>query len=147
MTRLIEAGGCLLFCRQPTPQFLLMRHARRWDLPKGHAEPGEDILQTALRETHEETGIAEQLIDIDDDFRFVVEYDVRGAKRGDYLKRVSYFLGYVAEAYQPNLTEHIGFQWMAWPPAEPIQASTIDPLLGAASEHFKRYPQRLSSAS
>lgn len=145
MTRLIEAAGCLLFCRQPAPQFLLMRHARRWDLPKGHAEPGEDILQTALRETEEETGIAQQKIDIDDEFRFVVEYDVRGAKRGDYHKCVSYFLGYVAEAHDPQLTEHIGFQWMPWPAAEPIQASTIDPLLAAAADHFKRYPERLSA--
>lgn len=145
MTRLIEAAGCLLLCRQPTPQFLLMRHANRWDLPKGHAEADEDILQTALRETAEETGIAEEQIDIDGDFRFVVEYDVRGAKRGDYHKRVSYFLGYVAETYQPDLTEHIGFQWMPWPPAGPIQASTIDPLLSAVAEHFKRFPQRWSA--
>ncbi|MEL7266668.1 MAG: NUDIX domain-containing protein, partial [Planctomycetota bacterium] len=38
--------------------FLLMRHAKRWDLPKGHSDPGETLIQTALRETQEETGIA-----------------------------------------------------------------------------------------
>ena len=143
MERVIDAAGCLLFCRSPAPLFLLMRHARRWDLPKGHAEPGEEILQTALRETEEETGISAQRIDIDPDFRFAIEYEVVGAKRGNYLKRVNYFLGYVAKAYSPQLTEHIGFQWMAWPPVKPIQASTIDPLLAAVAQHFPYFPLRL----
>lgn len=146
MERVIEAAGCLLFSRQPPPQFLLMQHARRWDLPKGHAEADEEILQTALRETQEETGIAAELIEIDPDFQFVIEYQVQGAKRGNYLKRVSYFLGYIAEAYPPELTEHIGFQWMAWPPSKPIQASTIDPLLAAVGEHFRHFPERLRPA-
>ncbi len=147
MERVIEAAGCLLFCRLPAPLFLLMRHARRWDLPKGHAEPGEEILQTALRETEEETGISAQRIDIDPDLQFVIEYEVVGAKRGNYLKRVRYFLGYVDEAYSPQLTEHIGFQWMAWPPVKPIQASTIDPLLAAVAQHFQYFPERLHKQS
>ena len=29
-----------------------------WVLPKGTVEPGEDFKQTALREVHEETGVA-----------------------------------------------------------------------------------------
>ena len=143
MERVIEAAGCLLFCRYPAPLFLLMRHAHRWDLPKGHAEPGEDALQTALRETEEETGVSAQRIDIDRDFRWVIEYEVLGAKRGSYLKRVSYFLGYVEQAYSPQLTEHIGFQWMAWPPVKSIQTSTIDPLLAAVAQHFQYFPARL----
>lgn len=49
---------------------LLMCHAtgtRRWDLPKGMGEPGETALETALRETREETGLrlpAERLVDL-----------------------------------------------------------------------------------
>ncbi|MEO8271046.1 MAG: NUDIX domain-containing protein, partial [Aureliella sp.] len=106
-------------------------------------EPGEEILQTALRETEEETGICKQRIVIDPDFQWVIEYEVLGAKRGSYLKRVSYFLGYVEQAYSPQLTEHVGFQWMAWPPVKPIQVSTIDPLLAEVAQHFQYFPERL----
>ncbi len=40
---------------------LLLCHATgttHWDIPKGGTEPGETPLQTALRETHEECGLA-----------------------------------------------------------------------------------------
>lgn len=57
MSNLVEAAGLLLFTRAEPTQFLLMKHADRWDLPKGHAELDETILQTALRETEEETEI------------------------------------------------------------------------------------------
>lgn len=147
MSRLIEAGGFLLFHQGDLPSFLLMQHANRWDLPKGHAEPGETILQTSLRETAEETGFEAKNILVDRDFQFVVEYQVAGAKRGDYRKRVTYFLGYVHHPSPPILTEHIGFRWFQWPHIEPIQTSTIDPLLHAAREHFQRFPERLRNYS
>ncbi len=143
MSRLIEAGGFLLFHPGEEPCFLLMQHANRWDLPKGHAEADENILQTSLRETAEETGFATESILVDRDFQYFVEYQVSNAKRGDYLKRVTYFLGYVPQPSPPVLTEHIGFRWFKWPHNRPIQASTIDPLLQAAGEHFQRFPERL----
>lgn len=136
MSRMIEAAGFLLFYRGEPPAFLLMQHAKRWDLPKGHAEPGESILETALRETEEETGIAADSIAVDPDFRFVIEYDVRGNKRGDYRKRVTYFLGYVDEKFTPKLTEHIGFKWFHWPTTKSLQAATIDPLLESVRNYL-----------
>lgn len=36
---------------------LLIQRNGRWDLPKGKVEPGETLLQAALREVEEETGI------------------------------------------------------------------------------------------
>lgn len=38
--------------------WLLCRHRERqtWEIPGGHREPGEDILETARRECYEETG-------------------------------------------------------------------------------------------
>ena len=68
---------------------------------------------------------------------------VAGDKRGKYPKSVNYCQGYVAKTYSPQLTEHIGFQWMAWPPVKPIQASTIAPLLAAVAQHFQYFPLRL----
>jgi 8-oxo-dGTP pyrophosphatase MutT (NUDIX family) len=135
MSNMVEAAGLLLFTRAEPTQFLLMRHADRWDLPKGHAELNETILQTALRETEEETGIAANSICVDEAFRFVMEYYVVGKKRGDYHKRVTYFLGTVEQPVKIRLTEHIGYQWFDWPVSGSIQTQTIDPLLAAVAQH------------
>ena len=45
----VRAAGILLMTRCKPQQFLLMRHSNRWDLPKGHCEPGESYVETALR--------------------------------------------------------------------------------------------------
>ncbi len=145
MSEIIDAAGMLLLALESPPKFLLMRHHNRWDLPKGHAESGEEILTTALRETEEETGLRGSTIVVDPDFRFVLEYEVKGQKRGNYRKRVTYFIGYLPAIRRPVLTEHTGYQWWSWPCLEPIQAETVDPLLSAASQHFETYPQRLKS--
>lgn len=137
MSDIVEAAGLLLFAQTEPLQFLLMQHTDRWDLPKGHSEPGEDLLATALRETEEETGIPPHSITVDPDFQFVIEYDVSGKKRGDYRKRVTYFLGYIEQPLAVNVTEHIGFRWLDWPWGEPIQAATIDPLLDHVTRHFE----------
>ncbi len=141
-SKIVEAAGFLLFSRRPTPSFLLMQHATRWDLPKGHVEPGEAILAAALRETQEETGIAATEIEIDAEFRFALEYEVYGKKRGDYRKRTTYFLGFVNQQHTPLLTEHIGFAWFEWPVSVSLQAQTIDPLLAAVEQHWSGLPSR-----
>ena len=48
--------------------FLLLKHPNRWDLPKGHVDPGETNKECALRELEEETGIQAQDLIIDPDF-------------------------------------------------------------------------------
>lgn len=137
MSEIVEAAGFVLFTKADPPEFLLMQHADRWDLPKGHAEQGEDILTTALRETEEETGLSRQEIVVDPDFQWVTEYDVVGKKRGDYRKRVYYFLGFVDQPFEIELTEHVGYRWFKWPLNGSIQPQTIDPLLEHVSRHLK----------
>jgi 8-oxo-dGTP pyrophosphatase MutT (NUDIX family) len=132
----VHAAGIFLMTRSTPTRFLLMKHKNRWDLPKGHADKGETLVETALRETEEETGIKRKKIALDESFEFWLEYEVSGKKRGDYLKRSTYFLGFVDDACEIKLTEHIGYEWMAWPPAESIQAQTIDPLIAAVAEHL-----------
>lgn len=39
-------------------RWLLIHRNGRWDLPKGHVEPGESVAECAVRETAEETGVA-----------------------------------------------------------------------------------------
>ncbi|MCA9125457.1 MAG: NUDIX domain-containing protein [Planctomycetales bacterium] len=137
MRAVVQAAGFILFHRAQPASFLLMKHRDRWDLPKGHAEEGEDLLTTALRETEEETGIRSSQIEIDSGFRYSLEYPVVGKKRGSYLKRATYFLGYVTQKHEITLTEHLGYKWFEWPVAGSIQAMTIDPLLQALSTHFE----------
>jgi len=134
----------LLFALESPPKFLLMRHRDRWDLPKGHAETGETILETALRETEEETGLAATDIKVDRDFQYVTEYRVRYRQGGERLKRVTYFIGYLPATRLITVTEHESFLWWSWPQLDSVQVQTIDPLLAAAGKHLQQYPERLS---
>ena len=132
-----QAAGILLLSAEPA-HFLLMRHSNRWDLPKGHAEPNESLMETALRETEEETGLPAAQIRLDDEFQFQIQYRVvykRGGG-GVFQKQVVYFLGYVEDMFTPTLTEHPGFEWFPWKPPHKIQTQTIDPLLAAVDEHL-----------
>ena len=52
----VNAAGGLVSNRRG--DYLLIRRGDKWDLPKGHQEPGEDISVTALREVEEETGVS-----------------------------------------------------------------------------------------
>ena len=72
---------------QPVSDFLLMRHTDRWDLPKGHVDPGETELQCALRELEEETSITINDIEIDNDFRFTTQYPVVSKKKDRSVKK------------------------------------------------------------
>ncbi len=54
------AGGVLHRFDGVQPSYLLVHRPRYddWSLPKGHAEPGELLIECAIREVEEETGIA-----------------------------------------------------------------------------------------
>ncbi|MEO1527952.1 MAG: NUDIX domain-containing protein [Planctomycetota bacterium] len=130
-----RAAGILLMSPDPA-HFLLMGHADRWDLPKGHAEPNESLIETALRETEEETGWPAERIRIDDRFRFELTYQVKYRRGGVFQKIVVYYLGLVEERFTPTLTEHESFEWFPWQPPHRIQTQTIDPLLNAVAAHL-----------
>lgn len=50
-----SAGG--LVTREGRVLLIATAAGRRWQLPKGHIEPGESIEQAAVREVREETGV------------------------------------------------------------------------------------------
>jgi bis(5'-nucleosidyl)-tetraphosphatase len=132
----VRSCGFLIVRGEPIREFLLMRHADRWDLPKGHVDRGESDKQCALRELREETGITEEDIEIIDGFRFTTHYHVRGKRDGKlYDKALVVFLAHLIRDVKIDVTEHPGYQWFPWQPPHKIQAFTIDPLL-AAVERF-----------
>lgn len=54
--RWVRAAGGI--CTDADGQMLLIERNGRWDLPKGKVEAGETLVQAAVRETLEETGIS-----------------------------------------------------------------------------------------
>jgi bis(5'-nucleosidyl)-tetraphosphatase len=133
--------GFLILRGQPVDSFLLMRHPRRWDLPKGHLDEGETEIQCALRELHEETGIPADAVEIDPDFQYENRYMVnqkRYGGKGLIEKRLLIFLGHLTRPIRIVVTEHDDYRWFDWNPPHHIQEWTIDPLLHAVHEHLKR---------
>lgn len=134
----VRSCGVLVMRETPEREFLLLRHPKRWDLPKGRLDPGETDLQCALRELWEETGIAADDIEIDPDFRYTTNYAVidHGTTR---MKSLLILLGRLVRDVEIKLTEHQGYQWFPWRPPHKIQAQTIDPLLAEVERFFQQF--------
>ncbi|MFO0913310.1 MAG: NUDIX domain-containing protein [Pirellulales bacterium] len=130
----LKACGFLIVRGSPVESFLLMRHADRWDLPKGHMEPGETEMECALRELEEETGIQPDDIEIVPGFRFTIRYTVQSLRTGHQPreKTVVIFLARLLTDIDLQPTEHLGGEWFPWAPPHRIQQRTIDPLLAEA---------------
>jgi 8-oxo-dGTP pyrophosphatase MutT (NUDIX family) len=117
--------------------FLLMRHADRWDLPKGRVDPGESDLDCALREFEEETGIPRAAIELHPTFRYTeVYYPIRKKTGERDHKTLVIYLATVPDRVAIEVTEHLGHEWFEWRPPHDIQSNTIDPLLAAVAAHL-----------
>ncbi|XP_063067008.1 bis(5'-nucleosyl)-tetraphosphatase [asymmetrical] [Engraulis encrasicolus] len=111
----LRACGFIIFRRlAQSPQnieYLLLQTSygeHHWTPPKGHVDPGEDDLTTALRETREEAGLGEEHLSIVKDFLKELRYQVRGKD-----KMVLYWL---AELRDPSMAvtlseEHQDYRW------------------------------------
>ena len=88
-------------------QYLLVfeSFSKCWSLPKGHMEPEETEMQTALRELQEETGLSACLIE---NTRMTVEYPISSFAR----KQVVFFLGEVTGIPRPREGEIEQLRWV-----------------------------------
>lgn len=123
-----SAGVIATRIHQGTRQYLLMRYPHgHWEFPRGHMEEGETEIETAKRETLEETGISD--LTIVDDFRelFSFWYKARGGelrKRKEnhdcmYIYKTVIF--YLAEMNVSEVTlshEHQDFAWLTYKKAK-----------------------------
>jgi len=135
----VKACGVLVFKREPAPAFLVMKHARRLDLPKGHLELNESEQECALRELWEETGIPAESVQLEPGFRYQEVYFPHEARFGPgrVEKTLVIFLGWLLKDQPIQLTEHKGYEWLPWNPPHKLQKYTLDPLLARLEEYFR----------
>ncbi|XP_053986503.1 bis(5'-nucleosyl)-tetraphosphatase [asymmetrical] [Hylaeus volcanicus] len=111
MTR--RACGFVVFRRmEGIIEYLLMQVSygqHHWTPPKGHVDPGESDMETALRETEEEAGLVANDLKIFENVKEEINYNVNGQP-----KIVIYWL---AELINRNKSvrmsdEHQAFKWL-----------------------------------
>ena len=91
---------------------LIAPRAGRWQLPKGHVEPGEAPPEAAVREVREETGVLARVVTAlpSIDYSYDVEGRVRIHKRVDY-----YLMAYLdGSERDSDPREVIAARWFGW---------------------------------
>ncbi|MBY4898462.1 NUDIX domain-containing protein [Cupriavidus sp. AU9028] len=107
---------------------LILRAYRNWDLPKGMPEQDENLLQTALRETTEETGLMDLELPWGEEFRETEPYG-----KGKVV-RVYLALSRIGEVVLPvnaqlGRPEHHEFRWVALSQARQLLLQRFWPML------------------
>ncbi|XP_035245540.1 bis(5'-nucleosyl)-tetraphosphatase [asymmetrical] [Anguilla anguilla] len=113
----VRACGLIVFRRltqtaaADSIQYLLLQTSygeHHWSPPKGHVDPGEDDMATALRETQEEAGLGVGQLRVAEGFVSEMRYKVRGRP-----KEVVYWLAELAdpETAVTLSDEHQDYRW------------------------------------
>lgn len=106
-------SGVIIFHRNEHNhiQFLLVQgYGNFWGFPKGHPEPNETHLDTALRELKEETQIVE--VTIIPELKYRESYVIKRKKGSSIHRKITYFVGEVTEKKAQRLRSEI--KQLAW---------------------------------
>jgi dATP pyrophosphohydrolase len=114
----------LVVIHTPDLDILLLERARHpgfWQSVTGSQEDGESLLQTAVREVREETGISANAPDILD-WQQSNQYEIFNEWRHRYAPGVTYNEEHVFSLCVPNLAEpvriapdeHVRARWLPW---------------------------------
>ncbi len=127
----------IAFEQSGAPLFLILRAYKNWDFPKGGAEPGESPLETAKRETAEETGIQELTL-VWGEVSMDTEIYSGGKVATYYLARVEkrrLTLPISAELGRP---EHDEYRWVSYDEARSLLPPRLLPILDWAKGKVER---------
>lgn len=91
---------------------LLYRRGTYWNFPKGKFEEGENDLSAALRELHEETGIAESDITIIPEFKTQLRYNFRIGEERIYDTVILHLATTEKADVVISPREHSGYAWL-----------------------------------
>ena len=105
-----RASGFVIFRKvKDQVEYLLLQAsngARHWTPPKGHVDPGEDDITTALRETQEESGLKSSQLNVVDGFKKEIAYTAWGRP-----KVSAYYLAELLEKDAPVTLSHEHTDW------------------------------------
>lgn len=109
-------------------RYLLLRAFRNWDFPKGRVEPREQPREAAVRETREESALADLEFRWGDAFLETEPY--AGGKVARYYLACSPS-GQVSLPVNPELgrPEHQEFRWLEYGQARPLLSPRLHPIL------------------
>lgn len=109
----ISAGGIVFNCSQnETFKFLLLQHGEggHWAVPKGHQENEENLIETAIREIHEETGIEKDQVRQISDFHEKIDYWF--TLNGEKVHKFVHLFLFESDVIEVTLSEeHSDFGW------------------------------------
>ncbi|WP_456405056.1 bis(5'-nucleosyl)-tetraphosphatase [Thiolapillus sp.] len=127
----LSAGVVIVRKQGERCRFLLLRVFNYWDFPKGEVEPGENPLDTAIREVREETGITDLAFPWGEIFIETPPY--RSGKR---LKVARYYLALTSQervrlGINPELgkAEHDEYRWVDSGRAHRLLGERLRPVL------------------
>ena len=111
---------------------LMLRAYKNWDFPKGLVEPGEEPRAAAIRETREETGIADLAFEWGDEFFETAPY-ARNKVARFYLAKTR--TEHVVLGVNPALgrPEHHEFRWVDLAEAYALAAPRLQAVISWAA--------------
>ena len=130
------SAGIVLVRKDEEYKFLLLRAGDQWEFPKGRIEGKETLLETAIRETEEETGIPK------DQFSF--DWGRKSIKTEPYKKgtKVAFFFLARTDAdkieipfnEQIGRKEHEEYKWISYNEAKSMLNKRLNKVLEWANE-------------
>jgi 8-oxo-dGTP pyrophosphatase MutT (NUDIX family) len=128
----LSAGVVVVRDEGESLRFLLLRAYRNWDFPKGRVEPGEDPLAAAVRETREETGIADLSFDWGTDYVETAPY-ARGKVARYYVARTRTLRVVLPVNPELGRPEHHEHRWVDLTEAFALTGPRLRPVVAWAA--------------